>query len=54
MEELNSFFAEIDAAAKAYGQSIERGFALAAEIDALADGIDADHGNARAELAEWV
>lgn len=54
MEELNSLFAEIDAAAEAYRQSIERGFALAAEIKSFADGIDADHANACAELAEWI
>ncbi|MFN6338993.1 MAG: hypothetical protein ACK41W_09780 [Cyanobacteriota bacterium] len=54
MNELNALFAEIDAAAKAYGQSIERGFALAKEIAGLADEIDAGYGDARAEIAEWV
>jgi hypothetical protein len=54
MNELNALFAEIDAAAEAYGQSIERGFALANEIAGVADEIDAGYGDARAEIAEWV
>jgi hypothetical protein len=48
-----ALLAEIDAAAAAYGASIERGLALAAEMRQLADTVDAGMADARAELGEW-
>ena len=45
--------AEIDAALEAYGASIERGLALAAEMRQLADTIDAGMADARSEFNEW-
>ena len=45
--------AEIDAAVAAYGASIERGLALAAEMRQLADTIDGGMADARAEFNEW-
>lgn len=48
--EIDALFAEIDAAAEAYSRSIERGFALAAEMRQLADEIDAGMGAGRTEL----
>jgi hypothetical protein len=49
-----ALLAEIDAAAAAYGASIERGLALAAEMRQLADMIDGGMADARAELGEWL
>lgn len=44
---------ELDEAMEAYGRSIDRGLALAAEMRQLADTIDAGLGDSRAELMEW-
>ena len=52
-DETRILLAEIDAAIEAYGRSIDRGLALAAEMLQLADSIDAELGNAQAELMEW-
>lgn len=52
-DETRILLAEIDAAIEAYGRSIDRGLALAAEMRQLADSIDAGMGDARAELMEW-
>jgi hypothetical protein len=49
-----ALLAEIDAAMEAYGASIERGLALAAEMRQLADMIDGGMADARAELGEWL
>jgi hypothetical protein len=49
-----ALLAEIDAALLAYGASIDRGLALAAEMRQLADAIDAGMGDAHAELMEWL
>ena len=51
--EIDALFAEIDAAAEAYGRSIERGLALAAEMRQLADTLDAGLADSQAELMEW-
>ena len=48
-----ALFAEIDAALAAYGASIDRGLALAAEMHQLADTVDAGMADARAEFDEW-
>lgn len=48
-----ALLAEIDAAVEAYGASIERGLALAAEMRQLADAVDAGMADASAELSEW-
>jgi hypothetical protein len=45
---------EIDEALKAYGESIDRGLALAAEMYAFADSIESGLKDAKAELEEWV
>ncbi len=45
---------EIDEALKAYGKSIDRGLALAAEMYAFADSIESGLKDAKAELEEWV
>ena len=52
--DLDDLFAEIDAALEAYGRSIDRGLALAAEVRQFAAAIEAGHGNAVAELMEWL
>lgn len=44
---------EAELALEAYGRSIDRGLALAAEMRQLADSIDAGLANAKAELEEW-
>lgn len=49
-----TLLAEIDAALDAYGASIDRGLALAAEMRELADSIDAGMADSRAELMEWL
>jgi hypothetical protein len=48
-----ALLAEIDAALAAYGASIDRGLALAAEMRQLADTIDTGMADARAEFGEW-
>ena len=48
-----ALLAEIDAAAAAYSASIDRGLALAAEMRQLADTVDGDMADARAEFNEW-
>ena len=48
-----ALLAEIDAALVAYGASIDRGLALAAEMHQLADTVDAGMADARAEFDEW-
>lgn len=45
--------ADIDAALEAYGRSIDRGLALAAEMRQVADAIDSGLGDAQADLMEW-
>jgi hypothetical protein len=45
---------EIDDALKAYGESIDRGLALAAEMYAFADSVESGLKDAKAELEEWV
>lgn len=45
--------AELDAALEAYGRSIDRGLALAAEMHQLADTIKAGMADSHAELMEW-
>jgi hypothetical protein len=52
--EIEALYAEIDAALLAYGASIDRGLALAAEMRQLANAIDAGLGDAQAELMEWL
>ena len=49
-----ALIAEAEAALVAYGASIDRGLALAAEMQLVADSIDAGLGNAHAELMEWL
>jgi len=44
---------QLDEAMEAYGRSIDRGLALAAEMRQLADTIDAGMADATAELEEW-
>jgi hypothetical protein len=48
-----ALLAEIDAALVAYGASIDRGLALAAEMRQLASAADAGMADARAEFDEW-
>jgi hypothetical protein len=45
---------QLDEAMEAYGRSIDRGLALAAEMRQMADTIDAGMVDATAELQEWV
>lgn len=45
---------QLDEAAKAYGESIDKGLELASDMRRLADEIDTGEANARAELSEWV
>lgn len=52
--DLDDLFAEIDAALEAYGRSIDRGLALAAEMRQFADTIDAGLADSQAELMEWI
>lgn len=49
-----ALLAEIDQAIEAYGASIDRGLALAAEMRKLADSIDAGLADSQAELMEWL
>ncbi len=51
--ETAAIIAEVEAAFEAYGRSIDRGLALAAEMCQLADSIDAGLGDTQAELMEW-
>lgn len=50
---LDELLSEIDAALEAYGTSINRGLALAAEMREFADSIDAGLADSQAELMEW-
>lgn len=45
---------QLDEAMEAYGRSIDRGLALAAEMRQLADTIEAGMADATAELQEWL
>jgi hypothetical protein len=48
-----ALLAEIDAAMASYSASIDRGLALAAEMQQLADTVDAGMADARSEFNEW-
>lgn len=48
--EIDALLAEIDAAAEAYSRSIERGFALAAEMRQLAEDLEDGLADSHAEL----
>jgi hypothetical protein len=44
---------QIDAAMAAYSASIDRGLALASEMQQLADAVDSGMSDARSEFDEW-